>query len=208
MKTIEIKGFKREATGKKDSKKLRREGKVPCVLYGGKETLIFYANSKDFTKLLYTPDVFLVDVDIDGTVYRSIMQDVQFHPVEDQVIHVDFFNVSDDKPVKIEVPVKITGYAEGMRKGGKVKINLRRLKIKALPQNLPDFIPVNIDKLDLGQSIKVCDLSMENIEFLNSKSIPIVSVVTTRASKSVEEPSATAAPAAPAAGAQPAAPAE
>ena len=183
MKTIEIKGNKREATGKKDSKKLRSEENVPCVLYGGEEPVHFYASSKDFKKLLYTPNVYLVDVNIDGTVYKSIVQDAQFHAVEDQILHVDFLQVSDDKPIKIEVPVKVQGYAEGMRKGGKMKLNLRRLKVKALPQNLPDAIPVKIDALDLGQSIKVGELEMENIEFLNAKSVPVVTIMITRAAK-------------------------
>lgn len=183
MKTIEIKGFKREATGKKDSKKIRVEGKVPCVLYGGTEPIHFYAESKDFKKLLYTPNVYLVDVDVDGVVYRSILQDAQFHAIEDQILHVDFLQVSDDKPLKIEIPVKVNGYAEGMRKGGKMKLNLRRLKVKALPQNLPDAIPVNIDALDLGQSFKVGELEMENIEFLNAKSVPVVTIMITRAAK-------------------------
>lgn len=183
MKTIEIKGSKREATGKKDSKKLRVEGNVPCVLYGGQEPVHFYANSKDFKKLLYTPNVYLVDVDVDGTISKAIVQDVQYHAIEDEILHVDFLQVSEKKPIKIEVPVKVQGYAEGMRKGGKMKLNLRRLKVKALPQHLPDAIPVNIDALDLAQSIKVGELQMENIEFLNAKSIPVVTIVVTRAAK-------------------------
>ena len=183
MKTIEIKGSKREATGKKDSKKLRVEGKVPCVLYGSKEPVHFYAESKDFKKLLYTPNVYLVDVDIDGTVTKAIVQDVQFHVIEDEVLHVDFLQLAEDKPIKIEIPIKVQGYAEGMRKGGKMKLNLRRLKVKALPQNLPDVIPVNIDALDLGQCVKVGELEMENIEFLNAKSVPVVTIIVTRAAK-------------------------
>ncbi|MDX9881064.1 MAG: 50S ribosomal protein L25/general stress protein Ctc [Prolixibacteraceae bacterium] len=183
MKTIEIKGFKREATGKKDSKKLRVEGKIPCVLYGREETVHFYADSKELKKLLYTPNVYLVDVDVEGTVHRSIVQDAQFHAVEDEILHVDFLQVSDQKSIKIEIPVKVEGYAEGMRKGGKMKLNLRRLKIKALPQYLPDTIPVHIDALDLGQSVKVGELKMENIEFLNAKSVPVVTIMITRAAK-------------------------
>ena len=183
MKTIEIKGTKREALGKKDSKKLRVDGNVPCVLYGGTEPIHFSTSAKDLKKILYTPNVYLIDLDVDGTTHRSIVQDTQFHAVEDEVLHVDFLQVSDDKPVKIEVPVKVNGYAEGMRKGGKMKLNLRRLKVKALPQNLPDAIPVNIDALDLGQSFKVGELKMDNIEFLNAKSVPVVTIMITRAAK-------------------------
>jgi large subunit ribosomal protein L25 len=183
MKTVEIKGYKRETTGKKNSRKLRSEENVPCVLYGGEGPIHFYASSKDFKKLLYTPNVYLINVDIEGTVYKSIIQDAQFHAVEDQVLHVDFLQVSESKPIKIEIPVNVQGYAEGMRKGGKMKLNLRRLKVKALPQNLPDVIPVNIDALDVGQSIKVGELKMDNIEFLNAKSVPVVTIMITRAAK-------------------------
>ncbi len=183
MKTIEIKGSKREATGKKDSKKLRVEGKVPCVLYGGQDPIHFYTSSKELKKLLYTPSVYLVNVDVEGTITKAIVQDAQFHAIEDEVLHVDFLKISEDKPIKIEIPVKVQGYAEGMRKGGKMKLNLRRLKVKALPQYLPDAIPVNIDALDLGQSVKVGELEMENIEFLNSKSVPVATIMITRAAK-------------------------
>lgn len=183
MKSIEIKGFKRESLGKKDSKKLRNEGKVPCVLYGNDEPIHFYAEAGDFRDLIYTPKVYLIDVDIDGTAYKAIMQDVQFHPVEEQILHVDFLLITDDKPVKIEVPIKVEGYAKGMRSGGKLKTNLRRLKVKALAKDLPDFIKIDITKLGLGDSVKVGQLELENIEFLNSKSVPVVSVVITRAAR-------------------------
>lgn len=183
MKSIEIKGFKRESLGKKDSKKLRNEGKVPCVLYGNAEPIHFYAEAGDFRDLIYTPKVYLIDVDVDGTVYKAIMQDVQFHPVEEQILHVDFLLITDDKPVKIEVPIKVEGYAKGMRSGGKLKTNLRRLKVKALAKDLPDFIKIDITNLGLGDSVKVGQLELENIEFLNSKSVPVVSVVITRAAR-------------------------
>lgn len=183
MKTFDVKGFKREAVGKKDSKKLRADGNVPCVLYGGEEPVHFYVASKVFLKLLYTPNVYLLNLDIDGEVTKAIIQDSQFHAVEDEVLHVDFLKISDDKPVKIEVPIKINGYAKGMKAGGKLKVNLRRLKVKALAENLPDTIPVVIDELAIGQSVRVGDLEMENIEFLNTKSVPVASIVITRAAK-------------------------
>lgn len=183
MKTIEIAGFKRETTGKKEAQKLRAEDKVPCVLYGGKEPIHFGVSAKDLKKLLYTPNAYLVNLNIDGTVSCAIIQDSQFHPVEDQILHVDFLQVSEDKPVKIEIPVKVEGYAKGMRKGGKMKLNLRRLRVKAFAKDLPDYIPVNIEDLDLAQSVRVSELSMDNIEFLNAKSIPVVSVDITRVAK-------------------------
>ena len=183
MNSIEIKGFKREGLGKKDSKKLRNEGKVPCVLYGGEEPIHFYAEAGDFRHLIYTPKVYLIDVDIDGTVYKAVMQDVQFHPVEEQILHVDFLKIVEDKPVKIEVPIKAEGYAKGMRTGGKLKVNLRYLKVKALAKDLPDFIKIDITDLALGDSFKVGQLKLDNIEFLNSKSVPVVSIVITRAAR-------------------------
>lgn len=183
MKSIEIKGFSREGLGKKDSRKLRSEGKVPCVLYGGEQPIHFVAEAGDFRHVIYTPKVFLIDLDVDGKTYKAIMQDVQYHPVEEQILHVDFLKIDENKPVKIEVPIKVEGYAKGMRSGGKLKVNLRRLKVKALAKDLPDAIKIDITKLGLGDSFKVGQLSLENIEFLNSKSVPVVSVVITRAAR-------------------------
>ncbi len=183
MKTIEISGSLRGTIGKKEAKRLRSEGNVPGVLYGGEAPVHFFASAKELKRVIYTPNVYLVTLNIDGTKYNAIVQDTQFHAIEDEVMHIDFLQVADNKPVKIEVPVKVQGYAEGMRKGGKMKLNLRRLKVKALPQYLPDSIPVNIDKLDLAQSVRVGELSMDNLEFLNAKSVPVVTIVVTRAAK-------------------------
>lgn len=183
MKSIEIKGFLREGLGKKDSKKLRNEGKVPCVLYGGDEPIHFFAEAGDFRKVVYTPKVYLIDLDIDGTPYKAIMQDVQFHPVDEQILHVDFLKITEDKPVKIEVPILVEGYAKGMRTGGKLKVNLRRLRVKALAKDLPDTIKIDITNLEIGDSFKVGQLELDNIEFLNSKSVPVVSIVITRAAR-------------------------
>ena len=183
MKSIDIKGQVREGLGKKESKKLRNEGKVPCVLYGGEKPIHFFATAGDFRPLVYSPDVYLINLEINGEVHSAIMQDVQFHPVEEQILHVDFLKTTEEKPVKIEVPIKVTGYAKGMRSGGKLKVNLRRLRVKALAKDLPDVINVDITKLGLGDSVKVGELELENIEFLNSKSVPVVSVIITRAAR-------------------------
>ena len=120
---------------------------------------------------------------LNNFVYKAIMQDVQFHPVDDQVLHVDFLKTTDEKPVKIEVPIKVSGYAKGMKTGGKLKVNLRRLKVKALAKDLPDTIKIDITDLELGDSFKVGTLEMENIQFLNNKSVPVVSIVITRAAR-------------------------
>ena len=183
MKSISIKATKREVVGKKETKRLRALGLVPGVLYGGEEPIHFYAPEKEFKSLIYTPNVFLVDLDIDGTVYQSIIQDKQFHPVEEQLLHVDFLLTSDDKMVKVEIPVKTEGFAKGIRKGGKLKLNLRTLKIKTMVKYLPDYISINVDDLDLGQSYKVGSLERENIEFLNAKAVPVVTIMITRAAK-------------------------
>ncbi len=187
MKSISIKASKRKVVGKKDAKKLRTEELVPGVLYGGEEPIHFYAPEKEFKPLIYTPNVYLVDLDIDGTVYPSIIQDSQFHPVEEKLLHVDFLRTSENKPVKIDVPIKIEGFAKGIRKGGKMKQNLRTLKVKALVKDLPDTISINVDELDLGQVIKVGSLQRENIEFLNAKAIPIVAIIATRAAKATKK---------------------
>jgi large subunit ribosomal protein L25 len=181
MKSISIKGTKREVLGKKDAKKLRSEGLIPGVLYGGGTVVHFCASEKEFKPLVYTPDVFLVNVDIDGTVYPSILQDIQFHPVEEQILHVDFLSTSDKKPVKIELPIKLEGFAKGIRKGGKQKQNLRTLKVKGLVKDLPEIITINVEDLDIGQSIKVGALHQDKIEFLNAKAVPVVSIIATRA---------------------------
>ena len=186
MKSISIKGTKREVVGKKEAKRLRAEGLVPGVLYGLEEPIHFQAPEKEFKPLIYTPNVYMVDLDIDGTVYQSIIQDTQFHPVEEKLLHVDFLRTTGDKMVKVEIPVKTEGFAKGIRKGGKLKLNLRTLKVKAMVKNLPDFISINVDDLDLGQSYKVGSLVRENLEFLNAKAVPVVTIMITRAAKAAK----------------------
>ena len=186
MKSISIKATKREVVGKKEAKRLRLEGLVPGVLYGGEEPIHFQAPEKEFKSLIYTPNVYLVNLDIDGTVYQSIIQDTQFHPVEEQLMHVDFLRTSDEKMVKVEIPVKTEGFAKGIRKGGKLKLNLRTLKVKAMVKHLPDTIDINVDDLDLGQSYKVGSLQRENLEFLNAKAVPVVTIMMTRAARAAK----------------------
>lgn len=187
MKSVVVKGEKRVALGKKDSKKLRSQEIVPAVLYGGEEVLHFAVSFSELRKIIYTPSVFLVDLEIDGETHKAIVQDIQWHPVEEQVLHVDFFRISDDKPVKIEVPINVIGLAPGITEGGKLKINLRRLKVKALAKDVPDTIDIDVTKVELGQSIKVGELAVENLEFLNSKSNVVLSVNVTRLAKLVDE---------------------
>lgn len=186
MKSISIKGTKREVVGKKETKRLRAEGLVPGVLYGGEEPVHFYAPEKEFKSLIYTPNVYLVDLDIDGTVIQSIIQDKQFHPVREQLLHVDFLRTTDDKTIKVEIPVKVEGFAKGIRNGGKLKVNLRTLKVKGMVKYLPDTININVDDLDIGQSYKVSSLKRENLEFLNAQAVPVITIMITRAAKAAK----------------------
>ncbi|HPT32446.1 MAG TPA: 50S ribosomal protein L25/general stress protein Ctc [Prolixibacteraceae bacterium] len=186
MKSLEINGNLREATGKKDSKKLRDQELIPCVLYGGEKNIHFYASVPEFRPLIYTPDVYVVNLNIDGKVYPSILQDAQWHPVEEQMLHADFLQIEENKPVKVELPVTIEGTAKGIKVGGKMKVNVRKLKVKGLVKNLPDTIVVNVTELDLGQSFKVGDLNLEGVQILAAKSNVIATINITRAAKAAQ----------------------
>jgi large subunit ribosomal protein L25 len=202
MKSVSLSGSRRENVGKKDAKKHRREGNIPCVIYGGKEQGHFLVNEKAFSKLLFTPEVSLVKLDLDGQVVDAIIQDVQYHPVTDHVLHVDFLQIMPDKPVIIAVPVKESGIPAGVLKGGRLIKKARKVKVKALAEDLPDFISVDISGLDIGDSIKVSDLKADKVLFLDPPTDVIIGVRTARAV--VEE----VAPGAEEAAAEGAAPAE
>ncbi|MCP4520686.1 MAG: 50S ribosomal protein L25/general stress protein Ctc [Cytophagales bacterium] len=182
MKTTEIVGFKRATNelGTAFSKRLRAEGNVPCVLYGGEEVIHFHAPMYLFRDLLYTPDSYIVDLNVEGVEKKCILQDVQFHPVSDMILHVDFLEISEDKPVKMDVPVKITGAAEGVKIGGVLVIKTRKLRVKALPSQLPDYVEANVDGLQLGKSLKVESIKAEGYEILNAKSVSVASVTIPR----------------------------
>jgi large subunit ribosomal protein L25 len=209
MKAISINGTKRAAQTKQETKSLRAEGKVPCVLYGGKEQIHFSAPAISFKGLVYTPEVHTVDLNIDGAPFKAIMKDIQFHAVSDKILHIDFLELKDDKKVTVEIPVKITGNATGVRAGGQLINKLRKLKISALPKDLPDFLEVKIDDLNIGDSIRVRDVSIKGVEFLDTPNNVITAVKTTRAVVADDKPAAAAAgAAAPAAAAPAAAPAK
>lgn len=184
MKSIELLGYHREDTGKKASRDLREEALVPCVLYGGENPVHFYSPMILFRDLVYTPEVFKVDLNIEGDEYKCIMQDIQFHPVSDMILHADFLQLFDDKPVKIEIPVKYVGTSPGVMQGGKLLSKLKKIKVKALPNNLPDFIEVDISDLDLGKSVKVSEIKAEGYEVMNGPLNPIASVEIPRALRS------------------------
>lgn len=197
MKSLAMFGNKRSQTGKSATKAIRNEGKVPCVLYGGKEHLHFSIYEADFKQLVYTPQVYKVQLDIDGTVFKAILKDIQFHPVNDSIIHADFLEIHDDKPVEMMVPVAFTGNSPGVRAGGKLIVKSKKLRVWGLPTQLPDQVEVSIEKMEIGDTIKVGDLNPENITLLDSPNNPVVSVKVTRAVATAEAtPAAGAAPAA------------
>ena len=206
MKSVALFGYKRPETGKVSSKSLRKEGKVPCVLYGGNEHIHFSVYSPDFKILVYTPNTYKVQLDIDGQIFHAILQDIQFHPVNDIILHADFLEVNDDKPVIISVPVKLVGNSVGVRQGGKLEVKAKKLKVRALPSLLPDFIEINIDNLEIGKSIKVSEIVVKDLELLDSPLNPVVSVHTTRAAQEAEKTVVTAEAAKPAAAPKVAAP--
>ncbi len=183
MKLLEIKCSKRDAVGKKDSRKLRRQGSVPCVLYGGDGNIHFTAPENDFRHLVYSPSVYLLKLDIGGEVYDAILQDIQFHPVTDRVLHMDFYQVYEDKPVSIDIPVQLNGVPEGVKQGGKLALEARRLKVRSLPGNLPDILHVDVTGIGLGKSIKVGELGFDGLEMLDSPNLVVASVKLTRASR-------------------------
>jgi len=187
MKKIELKGSKREVIGKKATKELRSEGKVPGVLYGGEEVVHFAIEEKQLSGLLYTPNVYIVELNVDGKKVDAIMQDIQFHPVTDRALHIDFYQISNDKPVVIEIPVKLNGFAEGVKAGGRLSLEQRKLRVKGLPANLPDTLNVEISHLKLGQSVQVGALEFENLEVLNAKNSVVAAVKLTRAARAAQQ---------------------
>ena len=182
MKTIEIKAVSRDHFGKKSSNSLRAEGNVPCVMYREGENLHFYAHANAFRGLVYTPEVYLVSLIVDGTTYKAVMKELQFHPVTDKLLHIDFMQVTEDKPVTLEIPIKITGESLGVKAGGKLKVKRRTLKVKGLTSHLPDHLTIDISPLGIGQSIKIGDLAYENLEIIDNKRAMIVSVDVSRLS--------------------------
>jgi large subunit ribosomal protein L25 len=181
MKSLAISVKKRENVGKSNSKALRNQGKVPCVLYGGEKQVCFYAHENDLRKLVYTPDVFLIDIDVEGTKTSCILQDIQFHPVTDKILHIDFLEVFADKEVTVEIPVVLTGMAIGVRNGGNLLTRRNKIITRAIPGNLPDAIEIDISELKIGMFIYIKDLKSDKYSFLASDNSVVVGVKTARA---------------------------
>ena len=176
MKSITIQGTKRESVGKKSTKALRDAELVPCVVYGGAETLNFSAEERAFKGLVYTPEAHTVSIEVDGQTIPAVLQDIQFHPITDKILHADFYQLADDKPVVMEVPVRITGRAKGVVSGGAMRQTYRKLKIKALPANLPDEIVVDVTPLKIGNKLYVGDIKTSNFTFMHPDNAVVVAV--------------------------------
>ena len=188
MKSITIKGSKRESVGKSATKALRNAGMVPCVLYGGDEPVHFAAEELAFTKLVYTPNAHTVALEIGEKMkFNAILQDIQFHPLTDKILHIDFYQLFDDKAISMDIPVKILGAAPGvLNSGGVLSRNKRKLRVRALPANLPDFIEADISNLELGSKLYVTELENENYRFLHPDNTVVCQVRTSRTSLQVE----------------------
>ncbi len=183
MKSLEIIGYKRANLDKRELVSIREEGNVPCVVYGPgiKEQIHFYSPAILFRDLIYTPEVHMVELNIEGEKIKAILREAQFHPVSEVLLHADFLAFSDDKPITMNIPVEIHGSSPGIMKGGKLEIKSRTLAVKGLAENLPDSIPVNISKLELGKSIKVGELSVEGFDIMTSTNVTIATVGIPRA---------------------------
>ena len=194
MKSITIKGSERESVGKVATKALRNAGLVPCVLYGGNQAVHFSAEVMAFKNLVYTPNAHTVEIDLGkGKSFNAILQDIQVHPVSDKILHIDFFQLFDDKEITMEVPVKLVGTSKGVLGGGDLRLNTRRLKVKALPKNLPDFIEADITPLEMGNKLYVTKLVSENYKLMHPDNTVVCQVRISRAAMKAAQEAAKAA---------------
>ena len=181
MKSITINGSKRESVGKKSTKALRNAGQVPCVLYGGEQPVHFSAEELSFKHLVYTPDVHTVEIKLEGgETVNAVLQDIQFHPVTDAILHIDFYQIFEDKEISMEIPVHTTGVARGVKNGGVLRFNLRRMRVKGLPGNLPDFIEADITSLKIGNKLYVTALKSDDYKIMHPDNTVVCQVRTSR----------------------------
>ena len=190
MKSITIKGSKRESVGKVATKALRNAGMVPCVIYGGENPIHFSAEEKAFKKLVFTPNVYTASIEVDGQKIPAIIQDIQFHPVTDRIIHVDFYQLFEDKEITMKIPVKLTGTSPGVLNGGSLRFTNRKLKVKALPSNLPDFVTADISELKIGSKLLISSIFNEAYTFMHPDNTVVVQVRTSRNATEEEEEAA------------------
>lgn len=193
MKTIQISGTARNTFGKKNAKALRKENSVPCVMYGlntdekGNQLAIHFTVTNDeLRKIIYTPHIYVVEINLDGKIYPSIIKEAQFHPVKDTVLHVDFLQINEEKPITVEIPVVLDGLAEGVKAGGKLNLQMRKLKVKGLYTNVPERLHIDVTNLGLGKTIQVRALNFENLEIRNAKDAVVCAVQLTRAARGAQ----------------------
>lgn len=192
MKSILIKGSERESVGKSATKALRNAGLVPCVLYGGDNPVHFSAEEKAFKNLVYTPNAHTVEIDLGKAKYNAILQDIQFHPVTDRILHIDFYELNDNKEVTIEVPVKVVGNSKGVMAGGVLRLNQRKLKVKALPKNLPDFVEADITNLEMGNKLYITELKSDKYTLMHPDNTVVAQVRVSRAAMKAAQEAAKA----------------
>lgn len=176
MESISVSAKARVDLGKKEAKALRKAEHVPCVIYGGEKNIHFSASVNAFRNLVYTPNVYKVEIDVEGTVYTAILKDIQFHPITDRILHIDFLELVEGKAVTMQIPVNISGSARGVMAGGKLRKNMRKLTVRATPENLPSSIDLDVSPLRIGDSIRVRDAETNNFDILNPGSAVIVGV--------------------------------
>ncbi len=186
MKTVSMSGSPRESVGKKDAKLQRSEGKIPCVLYGGKEQIKFTADEKSFHQIIFTPDSHFIKLSISGKEHDCVLKDIQYHPVSDTILHADFIEFEMDKPLTMSVPVKFTGNAPGLIKGGQLVKKFRKLNVRALPADMPESVVIDISELDIDQKITVGELVQENFKILEQPERYIIAIRATRVSATTE----------------------
>ncbi|MBS1651898.1 MAG: 50S ribosomal protein L25/general stress protein Ctc [Bacteroidetes bacterium] len=206
MNTVQLSGSLRTNVGKAEANALRKQGRIPCVLYGNGNHVNFHADEKHFKDVIYTPETKIVELELDGKKHKTVIQEIQFHRINDKLMHVDFLEVDEKKPVTVMLPVKTIGQAEGVKAGGKLSIKMRKLKVRGLISKMPKNIELNIEKLGIGKTIAVGDINIDGLTVVHPKNISVVGVQTTRnvaAEETAAAPAAAAAPA-PAAKAAPA----
>ena len=186
MKTLALNAVARTNFGKKASKEIRNTGYIPCVMYGGEETLHFQIKDDELRALLYSPDVVVVEISLDGKVYKAILKESQFHPVKDTTLHLDFLQVFENKPIVIDIPVKLNGLANGVKAGGKLSLDMRKLRVKGLYTNVPECLNIDVTNLELGKTIQVGALNFENLEIMNAKNAVVCAVKLTRAARGAQ----------------------
>lgn len=187
MQTVSLSGSLRENVGKKDAKALRQQGLVPCVMYGGEKQLHFFLDERDFAKLVYTPETYIAKIKLGDDEIETLLQDIQYHPVSDKILHADFLEVFTDKPIRVAIPVHPIGNSPGVMKGGVLNLIQRKLVVRGLAKDIPDGIDIDISDLDIGDSVRIRDLSVEKLKFVDKPTTVVLSVKVTRMAATAEE---------------------